>query len=88
MREKLEHLRECESLIDLSVGKYDTDPIWQLPEPPKLMTAHAYKAKIVEPLMRKLKSVIRNLVSQYLELKSTVGDLRNHCRIPTPLTRG
>lgn len=74
---KLDNLRERESLINLNVNKYDIEPEWQLPEPTRLMGASAYKIKIVDPFIKKLKGVIASLVSQYLELRSTVDDLRN-----------
>jgi hypothetical protein len=74
---KLERLQERENLINLNVDKYDTDPKWQLPEPTMLMTANAYKTKIVEPFIRKLKDVVRSIVAQYLRLKGTVNDLKS-----------
>lgn len=77
VRGRLEQIQKRESLIDLNMGKYDTDPEWQLPEPTRLMTANAYKTKIVEPFIKKLKGVIGSLVSQYLEVKSEIGDLKN-----------
>jgi len=72
---RIDHLQSREYLINLNVDKYDTAPEWQLPEPNKLMSANAYKSRTIEPFVKKLKSVIRSLVSQYLELKSTVSDL-------------
>jgi hypothetical protein len=74
---RLERLQERESLVNLNVGKYDTDPKWQLPEPTMLMTANAYKTKVVEPFIGKLKDVIRSIVAQYLRLNGAVNDLRN-----------
>lgn len=75
---KLDSLRERESLINLNIGKYDTEPEWQPAEPTMLMSAIVYKAKIVDPFIKKLKGVISSLVSQYLELRSTVNGLRSH----------
>jgi hypothetical protein len=74
---KLELLQERESLIGLNVDRYDTDLEWQLPEPTMLMTANAYKAKIVEPFIRKLKDAVRSIVAQYLRLKGVVNDLQS-----------
>jgi peptidoglycan hydrolase CwlO-like protein len=74
---KLKRLQERESLINLNVDKYDSDPKWQLPEPTMLMTANAYKTKIVEPFIRRLKDAVRSIVAQYLRLKGTVNDLKN-----------
>lgn len=37
-------------------------PEYQLPEPQGLMTAKSYKSKIVEPLIKRLKSLIKTLM--------------------------
>lgn len=74
---ELDGLLGRKHLINLNVNKYDIEPEWQLPEPARLMTANAYKTKIVEPFVKKLKSVISSLVSQYLELAKTVDGLRS-----------
>ena len=41
------------------------------------MYARAYKAKIVEPFISKLKDVIRSVVAQCLQLIDTVKDLKS-----------
>jgi chromosome segregation ATPase len=74
---RLDKLQERENLINLNVRRYDDGPEWQLPEPGMLMTANSYKAKIVEPFIKKLKGVVRSIVTQYLSLKATVNDLKN-----------
>jgi len=40
-------------------------------------TANAYKSKIVDPFVRKLKKAIGSIVAQYLRLKATVNDLNS-----------
>lgn len=77
IQHRLEKLQERENLINLNVGRYDNDPEWQLPEPGMFTTANAYKSKIVEPFIRKLKKAIGSIVAQYLRLKATVNDLNN-----------
>jgi hypothetical protein len=42
-----------------------------------LMTANAYKTKVVEPFIRNLKDVVRSIVAQYLRLRATVNDLKS-----------
>ena len=37
-------------------------PEYQLPEPQGLMTAKSYKSKIVEPLIKRLKSLVKTLM--------------------------
>ena len=76
-QKKLNRLQKQESLVNLNVDRYDTEKKWQLPEPGALMTARSYKIKIVEPLISKLKDVIRSIVAQYLLLKGKTDDLEN-----------
>jgi hypothetical protein len=73
---RLAKVEKQENLLTLNTRRYDEEPEWQLPEPPVLMTAKTYNAKIVAPFINKLKKVIRSIVAQYLELKSSVNDLR------------
>lgn len=45
----------------------DTSPKLQLPEPPPLMSAKSYKLKIVEPLIRRLKKLIKTVIAKSIE---------------------
>ena len=45
----------------------DASPKLQLPEPPPLMTAKNYKQKFVEPLIRRLKSLIKTVIAKSVE---------------------
>jgi len=74
---RLESLQKRESLINLNMSRYETDPKWQLPEPTMLTTASSYKAKTVEPFVRRLKAALRSIVAQYLNLKAIVVDLQS-----------
>ncbi|MDR1496460.1 MAG: plasmid recombination protein [Clostridiales Family XIII bacterium] len=73
---RLEKIEQRENLINLNVRRYDDDPEWQLPEPSALMSAKSYKTKIADPFIAKLKNAVRSIVKQYLDLKSSVSDLR------------
>lgn len=50
-----ETLKEMETALN-------TDPEYQLPEPQGLMTAKSYKSKIVEPLIKRLKSLVKTVL--------------------------
>ena len=50
-----EVLKEMETALN-------TDPEYQLPEPQGLMTAKNYKSKIVEPLIKRLKSLVKTVL--------------------------
>ena len=43
------------------------EPEYQLPEPFAMMSARSYKAKFVEPLIAKLKSLIKTLFARYFK---------------------
>lgn len=47
--------------------KLDTDPDLQLPEPQGLMSAKSYKTRFVEPLIAKLKALIKGLLVKYFQ---------------------
>ena len=44
--------------------KLTSDPEYQLPDPQTFMTAKSYKAKYAEPLVKKLKKMVKNLIVQ------------------------
>ena len=49
--------------------KLANDPKYQLPEPQGLMTVKNYKTKIVEPMIKRLKSLISNLLVRYFKVQ-------------------
>jgi len=76
-KKRLEKLESHEKVVKRNVDKYDVEPEWQLPDPKPLMYAQAYKTKIVEPFVRKLKDVIRSIATQCVRLMDTVKDLKS-----------
>ena len=53
-----------------------TDDLWNIPEPRRLMSANSYKKDIIEPFIRKLKTVIKRIINNYLRLRHEVKELR------------
>ncbi len=47
----------------------DTDPEYKLSEPPALMTAKSYKSRFVEPLINRLKSLIKSVLVRYFQAR-------------------
>ncbi|HZJ78749.1 MAG TPA: plasmid recombination protein [Clostridia bacterium] len=45
----------------------DTDPDYQLPEPQGLMSAKNYKIKFADPLIKKLKSLVKTVLVKYFK---------------------
>ena len=58
--EGLEDLEKIERALD-------TDPAFQLPEPQGMMTAKSYKTKMAEPLVGKLKGLIKRVLARCFE---------------------
>lgn len=48
--------------------KLTHDPEYQLPDPQTLMTAKAYRAKVAEPLVKRLKKLIKGLMVRYFRV--------------------
>lgn len=48
--------------------KLANDPEYQLPEPQTLMTAKAYKTKVAEPLVKRLRKLIKGLLVRYFKV--------------------
>ena len=48
--------------------KLSHDPEYQLPDPQPLMTAKAYKTKVAEPLVKRLKKLIKSLLVRYFKV--------------------
>ena len=44
------------------------EPEYHLSDPPTMMSAKNYKAKFVDPLIKKLKSLITTIVARYLQI--------------------
>ncbi len=75
LAEKQDELETVQSRIDnfdqgvQSIEKLEqrieTDAEFQLPDPPTLMTAKTYKQRFVDPLIKKLKEIIRELFYHY-----------------------
>ena len=45
----------------------DTNPVFQLPEPQGLMTAKSYKTQVAEPLVKKLKKLVKRVLARCFE---------------------
>ena len=53
-----------------------TDDLWNIPEPRRFMSASSYKKDIIEPFIKKLKTVIKRIINDYLRLRHEVKELR------------
>ena len=76
LTEKAEALMQFESDIsEIAEDFYEADE-FKLPEPPPLMTAKAYKTKVVEPLFRKLLDLAKTTVRKCFELQNQLNSIK------------
>ena len=57
--------------------RIETDSEFQLPDPPALMSAKSYKQKFVDPLIKKLKDVIKEVFYRYYHALDSYHRLNN-----------
>ena len=60
-------VKEAKVSLNHIERELSTSPKLQLPEPQPLMSAKNYKQKIVEPLIRRLKSLIKTVIAKSVE---------------------
>lgn len=64
LEDKFENLSEYQEMVDIPQS-LDT-PEYQLLEPDRFMTAKAYKTKIAEPIIDRLKKVVKTVLQNIL----------------------
>ena len=67
MAKRLNSLDEGGQAYEDMEQKLAHDPEYQLPDPQALMTAKSYKAKVAEPLVKRLKKLIKGLLVRYFK---------------------
>ena len=67
MADRIENFDNGEKSLQKLDESIMNEPEYQLPEPPAMMSARTYKAKFVEPLIARLKSLISTLFARYFK---------------------
>lgn len=67
MADRIENFDNGERALQKLDESIMNEPEYQLPEPPAMMSARSYKAKLVEPLVARLKSLISALFTRYFK---------------------
>ena len=75
LESKIDDLSEYQEMID--VPKSLDEPEYQLPEPDRFMTAKTYKTKFAEPLIDKIKKVVKTVLAKYFDLVNQLYYERN-----------
>lgn len=66
-QDRISNYSKGEQVIEELAKKLDTEPDYQIQEPPPLMSAKSYKTKFVEPLIKKLREVIDAVFARYYQ---------------------
>ncbi len=67
MVDRIENFDNGEKSLQKLDESIMNEPEYQLPEPPAMMSARTYKAKFVEPLIARFKSLISTLFARYFK---------------------
>ena len=67
LKTTLAKIKETKSSLEKIERELDSSPKLQLPEPQLLMSAKAYRKSIVEPLIRRLKALVRTVIAKSYE---------------------
>ena len=67
MADRIKNFDNGEKALQKLDGSIMNEPEYQLPEPPAMMSARTYKAKFVEPLIARFKSLISTLFARYFK---------------------
>ena len=64
---RIDNLDNCRQDFSDMEQKLESDPELQLPDPAGLMSAKTYKTKFVEPLVKRLKTIVKSLLVRYFK---------------------
>ena len=67
LKATLDSMEEVQVDLNKIEKQLGTDPQFQLPEPQGLITAKSYKKKFVDPLIKKLKSLVKTVLARCFE---------------------
>ena len=67
LSDRIDNLMDCENAVLKISEVFETDLEYQLPEPQGLMSAKNYKTEFVEPLIKKLKSLVKTVLVKYFK---------------------
>ena len=69
LAKRINNLEDGEQSYHDMEDKLAHDPEYQLPEPQGLMSAKSYKAKFAEPLVKRLKKLVKSLLVRYFKVQ-------------------
>ncbi len=77
MQSRINNFDQGVQSIERLEKRFETDSEFQLPDSPTLMTTKTYKQRFVDPLIKKLKEVIREVFYHYYQALDSYHRLNN-----------
>lgn len=74
LSKRIQNFDKGTALLSQMQNALENAPEYQLPEPQGFMTAKSYKSKVVEPLIKRMKSLIKTLMVPYNLLNQQILD--------------
>ncbi len=69
LAKRINNLEDAEHDYSNMESELELDPKYQLPEPQGLMSAKSYKTKFAEPLVKRLKKLVKSLLVRYFKVQ-------------------
>ena len=69
LAKRINNLEDAEHDYSKMESDLEIDPKYQLPEPQGLMSAKTYKTKFAEPLVKRLKKLVKSLLVRYFKMQ-------------------
>ena len=76
--ERVNDFQKSEKGIIEFSDSIENDPEYQLPEPQGLMSAKSYKAKFAEPVIQKLKSLVKSVMVRFFNMRDNYNRLNRY----------
>ena len=77
---RVSNLMEFENEMEEISNQFYSEEVFQLPEPPPLMSAKTYKTKFVEPLIKRLLAIAKTAVKRCFEMKERLDNISYELR--------
>ena len=71
LAKRINNLEDAEHDYSNMESELELDPKYQLPEPQGIMSAKSYKAKFAEPLVKRLKKLVKSLLVRYFKVQDS-----------------
>lgn len=78
LTKRINNLEDGEQSYHQMEAKLAHDPEFQLPDPPGLMSAKTYKTKFAEPLVKRLKKLVKSVLIRYFKVSDDYHRLNQY----------